>query len=257
MGPAHAARLGGPPQLPLAARQRGARGHRGPHPRLQRHRRVALGHARPGARRRPRPPGPRLRLRSRLRLQRVRGVVGRGRAPLDVDPRRRRRPAHRRAARAPPAHPELARRSGRGADHARPRQRLEDHRLLHGHLPRRPPGRPALAPRGGRPRRRRPLPALRPRHLAAPPPQRRVRRHHQPDPLVPGVRRGAGDDAGRPGQGYHHLRVRHLRGRLRQPAGGPRQRARGGLLRAAPGAHRLAALGLPARLGSRRARGAA
>ena len=143
------------------------------------------------------------------------------------------------APRARPADPELARRSGRRARHARARQRLEDHRLRDGHLPRR-------ACRTSRRRSTRP-----PRSTARAPSRRFVHvtwpllrpsaafvGDDEPHPLVPGLRRGARDDPGRAREVDDDLRLRHLRARLREPARRPRERAHRRLLRPAARAHR-------------------
>ena len=198
VGFAHAARLRRPAQLRRPRRERRARRHRGPHARLQRRRGLALGHARPRARRRARPA----------------------------------RAASTPSSAAPSSAPTSSRgwRSRcSGCGSSTPTRGLLTVVLRRLHLPTRNwlgdphvalltlalvsvwkitgysmviflaglQDIPRVAPRGRRARRRRPVAALLPRHLAAAPPQRRVRRHHQPHPLVPGLRRGAGDDAGR------------------------------------------------------------
>ncbi len=154
-------------------RERRASRHAAPHARLQRRRGGALRCSRARAGGGARSTWARLCLRAGRCVQRLCRVVGRRGAPLDVDPRRR-GALHRRAPRARPADDELARRSPLGAARAGRGERLEDHRLCHGHLPGRPPGHPPRAPRSGRARRCRPVAAVPPRDVAAAPPERRL-----------------------------------------------------------------------------------
>ena len=119
-----------------------------------------------------------------------------------------------------------------GAAGARARGHLEAHRLRDDRLPRGPAGRAALAARGGGARRRRRVEPLPPRDAAAAGAHRVVRRHDQPGHELPGVRRRAHHDAGRPGARHGALRLRHLRADLPRPLRRPRQRADRGVLRA-------------------------
>src|SRR5262249_3039193 len=74
-------------------------------------------------------------------------------------------------------------------------------------------------------------------HVAAAAAERGVRGDDGAARELPGVRRGARDDAGRAGQGDDAVRVRHLRARVREPARGEGQRAHGGVLRGAARRH--------------------
>ncbi len=224
--------------------------HRGPHARLQRRRRLALGHARPRAgasrstARAASTPSSAARVFSAYVVSWV-AVALLWMWILDADGG----PAQRRcSARSHLPTPELARRSRR-----RRSSRSRSSACGRSRATRWSSSSPASRTSPARSSRRRRSTAPAPGRASSTSPgrssapARRSSATTSSDPLVPGLRRGARDDAGRPGRGDHHLRLRHLRARLRQPPRGPRQRAHRGLLRPAPRAHRPPALGLPAR----------
>src|SRR5690606_15262641 len=131
--------------------------------------------------------------------------------------------AHRQLAGARAAHRQLARRPRRGALYLVGGHHLENRRLRHGAVFGGPSRRAARAARGRVARRRLGAAPVLSFHLAAAPANHGVRRHHQPDPELSGVRRGAGDDAGRPRSGHDGVRVRDLRAGLFEPARRPSQ----------------------------------
>src|SRR5690606_24543165 len=81
-------------------------------------------------------------------------------------------------------------------------------------------------------------------HLAALAPNHRLRRDHVAHRQLPGLRRGASDDPGRPCPRDERVRVRHLRAGVRQLARGPGQRRHRGVLSALGRPHWFATLGL-------------
>src|SRR6266481_2144866 len=175
---------------------------------------------------------------------------GRGRLALPLPPSLRPPEPGPRARRARPDR--LARRSRLGHARHHPARGVEELRLQHDHLRRRPPERPRAALRGGPDRRRGRLAAVPPRHPADARAHPCLRRRGHDDRLLPALRRAVRHDPGRAGGQHAQRRAAHVRGGLPLVEHGPR---RGDCLRALrhhPRVHGLATRAPPAQ--ARRAR---
>lgn len=83
--------------------------------------------------------------------------------------------------------------------HHRLHHRVEELRLLHGHLPRRPAGHLRRTVRSRLARRRQRMAEVPLHHAAGPPPDLQLRGHLRPHRLLPGLRSGLHPDLRRPG----------------------------------------------------------